>query len=95
MGPLANNAGLETLTLSNKSSFFAFFAKNANESVQNENPKKRTLGDSLTEPVRGFMTPKKVSIQLKKITNKQIRFYTSQIILVKQVQLKNKSLTEL
>ena len=66
MGPLANNAGLETLTLSYKSSFFAFFAKNANESVQNENPKKRTLGDSLTEPVRGFMTPKKVSMPVEK-----------------------------
>ena len=66
MGPLANNAGLETLRLSDRLIFFAFFAKYANESVQNENPKKRMLGDSLIEPVSGFMIPKKVSMPVEK-----------------------------
>ena len=66
MGPLASNAGLETLRLSVKFSFFAFITKYANDSVQNENPKKRILGDSLTEPVSGFMIPKKVSMPVEK-----------------------------
>ena len=30
------------------------------------NPKKRILGDSLTEPVSGFMIPKKVSMPVEK-----------------------------
>ena len=66
MGPLANNAGLEILKLSDRLSFFAFLARYANESVQNENPKNRMFGDSLTDPVSGFMTPKKVSMPVEK-----------------------------
>ena len=66
MGPVANNAGLETLSVSTKFMLLMFFARYAKERVQNENPNKRRLGDSLIEPVSGFITPKKVSIPVEK-----------------------------